>query len=133
MEKTSTGIKKTPLYKVALNLRNLPGAEETVLEGEDGERREGIFIPYEVNGAKLVYHSTKSAFVNIATIANNGRRRRTLPTTPNDLYTLHPYWTRQQREKMAEVGLERETVYLGKMTVIGYCGWDYRRDEGMGG
>ena len=41
--------KTVPIYKITVDLRALPFAEETMFECEDGVTRAGIFIPYEEN------------------------------------------------------------------------------------
>lgn len=113
-----------PMYKIALDLRGFPFAEEMMHECEDGKTRAGIFIPYEENN---VYRGEKVAIANIAAVGNSVTRRKSTLNNINWTHTLQPYWTHAHQEEMAAVGIERRNVYLGHVEVLQWRGFGGRR------
>ena len=121
-------LKKTPMFKIHMNLRAFPFAEEMMHECEDGEVREGIFIPYEVDGVRFIYRGDKQTVINLMALANNRKRRRMPGCRPNTTHTIHPYWTKAQKAKMEQYGFEQKTTFLGSMLILRWSGWVTGKD-----
>lgn len=128
-EESKPRLKKTPEFKVVLNLRAFPFAEEMVHECEDGERREGIFIPYEVEGQRYVYRNDKYSYFNIYACVDNIARKYKAGSRPNTTHVLHPYWTKEQEAKMKDLGYEKRSVFLGNMSILRWSNWVTRVSE----
>lgn len=104
-------------YKVVLDLRAFPLAEEITHVGEDDKPRFGIFIPYEENN---VYRGEYHAYANIVAVPIRDDVRHCAPCDAGDTHFLNPYWTKAHTKEMEDKGFVKNQTYMGWMTVRGF-------------
>lgn len=113
--------KKMPTYHAVIDLLSFPCAE-TVLDFEcnDGERRHGVFIPYEINN---IYVSEKHAYINLHVLARSMEQRRKAVGGINQTHEMRPYWTKEQTQKMHKLGYFKKLMVHGWLKIMSYVSW----------
>lgn len=121
--------KKMPIYQVVLDLKTLPYSEQIEWECGDGKTRHGMFIPYDENNA---YVNEKHAYLNFLATARPMKERRKAVGGINQTHEIHPYWTREQEEKMHELGFYKKWLVHGWLKIMNYVKWgtEFEKKEG---
>lgn len=112
--------KKMPVYQVIFDLKSLPFSEQIEWECDDGQKRYGMFIPYEENNA---YVNDKHAYLNFQALARPMKERRKAVGGANQTHELRPYWTREQTKKMNDMGFFKKLMVHGWLKIMYYVTW----------
>lgn len=118
-------------YKVVLDLKGFPYAQEMIVEDDDGRKIEGIFIPYEKS---FIYRHEKHAFVNLFA-AGIYKKKDYGFKNYNEVSRSHnliPFVTAAQNEELKAAGLNQHYINMGWMERKIVKPWKSRFDKDNG-
>lgn len=101
-------------YKVVVDLKGFPYAQEMIVEDDDGQKVEGIFIPYEKS---FVYRHEKHAFVNLFACGIYKKKDYGFKNY-NEVQRSHnmiPYVSMAQAAMLKAAGLNQHYINMGWM------------------
>lgn len=109
-------------YKIVLDLRGFPYAREIVVTDEDGNKKEGVFIPYE---DCYVYRGKRGAFVNVFAGPYRSITRKSLASMDEmrRTHSLSPFLTKAQAADLQSKGIVRSKISLGWMESVGHASY----------